>query len=960
MGMMPKQSDSLESALADRYRIQHEIGSGGMATVYLAQDLKHDRQVAIKVMRPEIAAELGVERFLREISIASKLSHPHVVPVYDSGQADGFVYFTMPFIEGKSLRWRLNHERRPTLDEALRISREVATALSYAHQQGVVHRDIKPENILFSGGVAVVADFGIARAISAAGGAGLTTSGFGLGTLGYMSPEQAAGGDDLDGRSDIYGLGCVLHEMLLGKPPGRWLDGSTLDTGRIADAAPEDRERLDGLPDRVERILITALAQSRERRFSSADELLAALGGTGTAPAPAVPAPARRHRRRYFAIAALAVLAAAVAATIMARSRSGPELDPNVIAIAPFDVLDPELATWSEGLVDLLAAALDGAGPLRAVPPSAVVRNWEGRADVVSAASMGSDLGAGLVLYGRVVGAGVDSARAFATLLDVAQNRTIAEFDLRDRADRIDRLADSLAVHLMGDLSRTRGLSGWRLASLGSSSPGALKAFLQGERHYRSFSLDSAESYYTRALELDSTFALAYSRRATVSGWTLDFDPDFVPSLLRAGQLNHGLARRESLLIAADSISGALTQFAGDSTSWTQLRRLFATLEFGARQYPTDPQVWYELGEARYHYGPYVGITDQQAFDAFTRAVALDSAFVPAYRHLVELTLLLRDRDAARRVTEQYAARSDSSVFRDAALVIAALLDPERARDPGTQGSLEALSPEGFYQAWYDLKWWIDSAETSRRVASAWMVTMDSAPGRQSLALALAYRGHLKDSYALIGIRAPALFAVLALLGGMPHEAARAQFGAWLEERDGYAILHGHRWWAEDGDTTSLEQAVAYWDSVTATMSPENVPFLEHIARASRAYLALARRDTLAALRQFEALPVWPNRYYSYYERLTRGQLLARLGRDREAADLLDHLPFARQWSPPADAIVAQLERGRVHERLGNREAAIRAYSIVVDAWGNGDPELAPPVDEARMALTRLVGDRRP
>ncbi len=957
---MSDRSDSLEAALADRYRIQREIGSGGMATVYLARDLKHDRQVAIKVMRPEIAAELGVERFLREISIASKLSHPHIAPVYDSGQADGFVYFTMPYVEGKSLRWRLNREGRLTLDEALRITREVATALSYAHQQGVVHRDIKPENILLSGGVAVVADFGIARAISAAGGAGLTTSGFGLGTLGYMSPEQAAGGQDLDGRSDVYSLGCVLHEMLLGRPPGRWLDGDTLDTGRIADAAPEDREQLDSLPDWVERILTTALAQSPDRRFTNADELIAATGGTVTAPAPSAASPARRRSRTYYAIAAVAVLVAGAAAAIIARSRSGPELDPNVIAIAPFDVLDPELATWGEGLVDLLAAALDGAGPLRAVPPSAVIKGWEGRADVVSATSMGSDLGAGLVLYGRLVSAGIDSARAFATLLDVADNRTIAEFDLRDRADRIDRLADSLAVRLMGDLSRTRGLSGWRLASLGSSSPAALKAFLQGEQHYRSFSLDSAEWYYNRAIELDSTFALAYSRRATASGWNLNLDPNITPSLLRAGQLNHGLARRESLLIVADSISGALTRFVGDSTGWDQLRRLFTTLEFAARQYPSDPQVWYELGEARFHHGPFIGMTDQQAFDAFTRAVALDSAFVPAYRHLIELSLLLRDRDAARSVAEQYVARSDSSMFRDAALIIAALLDPERTTDPSTQESLEALAPDAFYQVWYDLKWWIDSAETSRRVATAWIAATDSALGRQSLALAFAYRGHLKDSYALIGVREPALFAVLARLGGIPRDTANVQFGAWLEERFGFGILNGHRWWAQDGDTTALKQAVTYWDSVTTTVSPENVIRGEHIGRAGRAYLALARRDTLGALRMFETLPVWPYRYFSYYEQLTRAQILARLGRDREAADLFDHMPFARQWSPPADAIVVELERGRVHERLGNRETAIRAYSLVVDAWGDADPVLQPLVDEARMALARLVGEPRP
>ncbi|NIM52820.1 MAG: protein kinase [Gemmatimonadales bacterium] len=959
---MTDQLDRLKAAFTGRYRIEREIGSGGMATVYLAKDLKHGRQVAIKVMRPEIASALGVDRFLREISIASKLNHPHIIPVYDSGQVDGLVYFTMPYVDGQSLRRRLHLEGRLTLAEALRIAREVAAALSYAHRQGVVHRDIKPENILLSGGMAVVADFGIARAISAAGGEDLTASGSPLGTLGYMSPEQAAGGRDLDGRSDIYSLGCVLHEMLLGKPPGRWLDDDALDTGRITDATPHERAYLDGLPESVECILVTALAPAPAGRFATADEFVSAIT-TPPGGAPAIPAPivarARRRRARRIAVAALAVLAAAAVTGIVARRGSGPELDPNLIAVAPFDVLGPELGTWREGLVDLLSATLDGAGPLRAAPPSVVIRHWEGRADPVSAASLGSTLGAGLVLYGRLISTAADSARAVATLLDVSASRTVAEFDLRDSADRMDRLADSLAVRLMGDLSRARPLGGWRLASLGSSSPPALKAFLQGEQHYRRFSLDSAQWYYSRAIELDSTFALAYSRRAISSGWDLDFDPNIWPMLLRAGELNHGLARRESLLVVADSINGAVSQFIGDSAGWADLRRLFTTLEFAAQQYPSDPQVWYELGEARYHHGPYLGMTAQQAYDAFTLAVALDSAFVPAYRHLLELTLLLQGRDAALQVAQQFVARTDSSVFRDAAQVTTALLDPERAMSPSTQQALEELTEEGFFYVWFDIKWWVDSAETNTRVARAWFESTESGFGRQSLALALTYHGHLQQAHSVISAQEPALFVVLARLGGVPRDTANAVAAAWLEERNEFGILNAHRWWAEQGDTASLQRALAYWDSLASAGPPEAVPRREDVARSGRAYLVLARGDTLLALRLFEAIPNWPNRFYSYYEYFTRARLLSRLGRDREAAYLLDHMPFVRRWSPTTDAIVAALERGRVHERLGNREAAIQAYSMVVDAWRNADPPLQPLVEEARSALARLAGEPR-
>ncbi|HXI20509.1 MAG TPA: serine/threonine-protein kinase, partial [Gemmatimonadales bacterium] len=201
--------DRLRESLADRYRIERELGQGGMATVYLAQDLKHHRKVAIKVLRPELAAVIGAERFLREITTTANLHHPHILALYDSGEAGGVLYYVMPFVEGESLRDRLNREKQLPLDEALRLAREVADALSYAHGRGVIHRDIKPENILLESGHAVVADFGIAKAVSAAEGAPLTQTGMAIGTPQYMSPEQAAGGEQLDGRSDLYSLACV-------------------------------------------------------------------------------------------------------------------------------------------------------------------------------------------------------------------------------------------------------------------------------------------------------------------------------------------------------------------------------------------------------------------------------------------------------------------------------------------------------------------------------------------------------------------------------------------------------------------------------------------------------------------------------------------------------------------------------------------------------------------------------
>src|SRR6059058_1599072 len=220
--MSEEKDESFAAALASRYRLERPLGQGGMATVHLAQDLRHRRRVAVKVVRPEFATGLGVERFLREIEIAATLNHPHILAVHDSGEAAGILYYVMPYVEGKSLRDRLRRDMRLPLEEALQIAREVADALGYAHQGGVIHRDIKPENILFQAGHAVVADFGIARAITTAAGtrgAALTQPGVVIGTPDYMSPEQAAGEPELDGRCDQYALACVLYEMLAGRPP---------------------------------------------------------------------------------------------------------------------------------------------------------------------------------------------------------------------------------------------------------------------------------------------------------------------------------------------------------------------------------------------------------------------------------------------------------------------------------------------------------------------------------------------------------------------------------------------------------------------------------------------------------------------------------------------------------------------------------------------------------------------
>jgi serine/threonine-protein kinase len=288
--------DHARHALADRYTNPREVGRGGMAVVFLAHDSKHGRDVAIKVLRPEIAALLGAERFLHEIQIEARLQHPHIVPLFDSGEVEGLPFYVMPFVDGESLRERLDRERQLSLPDALEITRQVAEALAYAHGQGVVHRDIKPANILLSGGHALVTDFGIARAVSAAAGDRMTDSGIAVGTPHYMSPEQADGSSALDGRSDIYSLGCVVYEMLAGEPPFTGATGQAIIARQMHEPPRSLRVIRSVVPEHVEQAIERALAKVPADRFASTTEFALALSR------PSAPARLpRRKRRRAWA-----------------------------------------------------------------------------------------------------------------------------------------------------------------------------------------------------------------------------------------------------------------------------------------------------------------------------------------------------------------------------------------------------------------------------------------------------------------------------------------------------------------------------------------------------------------------------------------------------------------------------------------------------------------------------------
>ncbi|HUF35461.1 MAG TPA: protein kinase, partial [Gemmatimonadales bacterium] len=313
----------LTNTLSDRYRLERELGAGGMATVYLADDLKHDRQVAVKVLRPELAAVIGAERFLAEIRTTAALQHPHILPLFDSGAADGFLFYVMPFVAGETVRDRLTREKQLPITDAVRIAGEVAAALDYAHRRGVIHRDIKPENILLHDGSALVADFGIALAASKAGGTRMTETGMSLGTPHYMSPEQALGERDITARADVYAVGCVLYEMLLGEPPFTGPTAQSVVAKVLSDKPGRLTARRERIPPHVEDAVLTALEKLPADRFGTAAEFAAALAAPAGSRARRETA-APGGRRLDWRMTAVTGLLAGAAITALALGRTDP------------------------------------------------------------------------------------------------------------------------------------------------------------------------------------------------------------------------------------------------------------------------------------------------------------------------------------------------------------------------------------------------------------------------------------------------------------------------------------------------------------------------------------------------------------------------------------------------------------------------------------------------------------
>jgi serine/threonine protein kinase/Tfp pilus assembly protein PilF len=648
---------ALADALQDRYTLERELGRGGMATVYLAQDIRYRRPVAIKVLHAELAHALGPGRFLREIEIAAQLQHPHILPLLDSGEAAGLLYYVMPYVSGQSLRSRLNRERQLPWDDVLQITEQIASALAYAHEQGVVHRDIKPENILLEGDQAVLADFGIARAVSAAGGERLTETGLALGTSAYMSPEQAAGDRHLDSRSDIYSLGCVVYEMLAGEPPFTGPSVQAVMARHSLDPVPHLRTVRSTVPEAVEQVVFRALAKVPADRFATARQLADALAVAARAQG-VPPMPRRRPRRSVVLLSVGAAVFVATAAWWtshrISASRDRPDAlapaspVPNRLAVLSFANLSPDTtdAYLAQGMSEEIASRLGDFSQISVAGRSAVARLE--RVDRADLSDHARALGLRYLVEGSVRRAGA-RVRISVRLVNASDGfRTWSQSYDRAAADLLnlqDEIGVDVARAVVGRLIPAESTA---TKARATRDPAAYDRLLRGnyylaQRNPRG--LARAIEAYSEAARLDPTFVLAHARLAYAHGLLLDL-----------GWSYEGLPPESTLARGWDAIERAIQLDTTNAEVWQarglllRLRnpRTFAGVrEAEKRAVDLDP----DNADAHHEYGMTLRLLGDDAAAAaqFRDALTIEPDRPMSLLHLAWIDMAGRRFEEARR-----------------------------------------------------------------------------------------------------------------------------------------------------------------------------------------------------------------------------------------------------------------------------------------------------------------------
>ena len=714
---------TLEAALAGRYAIERELGRGGMATVYLARDLRHERPVALKVLHPELAASLGPERFLREIKLAARLQHPHILTVYDSGDAGGRLWFTMPFVEGESLRDRLRREQQLPIADAVRLTREAALALDFAHRHGAVHRDIKPENILLVDGQALVADFGIARALGA-GDERLTETGISIGTPAYMSPEQAAADKGVDSRTDIYSLGIVLYEMLAGEPPFSAPTAQAMIARRLIDTPRPLREVRETVPEGVAHAVARALAKAPADRFATAAEFARALeesagrstgGAAATAPTVPVATPKPVARRRVPLTLALAIGFVLGLGVLFGWLRSHRSVEPTgpgttkLLAVLPFENLgDSTDEYFADGITDEVRGKLATLSGLKVIASSSA---GQYKHSTKSPQQIAEELGVQYLLIGKIRWekreGGQSRVRVSPELVQVtpgtaATTRWQQPFDaaLTDvfqvQADIAGRVAQELNVAL-GDGTQHD------LAEKPTRNLAAYDAYLKGiEAHSlggNPVTLRQAVGYFEQAVALDTLYASAWARLSQAAS---HLSIAGAPSPVLAERARAAAAR--ALALAPDRPEG----HAALGDYYRRIPRDYARAldEYaqGERQSPSNAELYRGIAQAEQALGRW-----EPALQHLRQAQRLDPRSVVVANVLTPALLWAREYPEALESVDRWIALAPGS---PASYETKAMIRLSQGDLTGAKAILEAPPTEvpitrlvAYFATYYELFW---------------------------------------------------------------------------------------------------------------------------------------------------------------------------------------------------------------------------------------------------------------
>jgi len=723
----------LAEALRDHYVLEHALGRGGMAMVYLVRDLKHDRSVALKVLLPELASSLGPDRFQREIKLAARLQHPHILTVYDSGETAGQLWFTMPFVDGESLRDRLRREHRLPVEEALRITREAAQALQYAHEHGVVHRDIKPENLLLTkDGNTLVADFGIARALG--GDEHLTQTGSSLGTPAYMSPEQANGEQALDARTDLYSLACVLYEMLAGEPPFTGSTAAAIVAKWFTEPIPSVRAIRPDVPEGVDQSVQRALAQSASDRFATTAEFVRAIQGapSGFTPVPApvaMPSPAKTRPRRAPVAAVVLGLGVLVAGSLFAWRRTHPGATegtgPKVLAVLPFENLgDSADAYFADGVAEAVRGKLARVAGLEVIARgSSNQYRHTTKAPQEIARELGADyLLTATVRWDKAPGGG-SRVRVTPELVDAGPGhapRTRWQEPLDASLTDVFQVQADIATKVAGALDVALGDSARRdLTAQPTQNLAAYDAFLKGEAASQGMaaqdpaSLRRAISLYEQAVALDSAFAPAWSQLARAHA-SLYFNS--APTPAQAEEVHYAAERAQAL--GPDRLEGPLALGEYYRSVALDNQRALSASEAGLKRAPNNVDLLGNAAMAEQALGRW-----DAALQHLAKAAALDPRSANTARRTGATLLWMRRYPEAQAALDRGLALAPTNLLIIELKAMVALAQGDlagaRAVMRTALTTVEPTALVAFFGYFWDLYWVLDDAQQQQLLALA-------------------------------------------------------------------------------------------------------------------------------------------------------------------------------------------------------------------------------------------------